>query len=163
MGVSSSAVASEVELLEGPPPSANLLAEKLFAAEPGIARTRSVYIDSKRVVPKAVGMLIQFDLNSAVIRPESKAHLDSVGQMMRLERVLEKKLRVEGHADASGEAGHNQELSQRRAEAVAQYLVRSHQINPDRLTVVGRGEAQPLQNRNPYDAKNRRVQFRALN
>lgn len=49
-------------------------------------------------------------------------------------------LRVEGHADVAGSSAHNYDLSRRRAEGVARYLV-ERGIRPDRLQVIGSGEA----------------------
>ena len=68
------------------------------------------------------------------------------------------KLQVEGHTDALGSEDYNLALSQRRAVAVASYLVERQGIEPSRLVVVGRGEEAPL-TENAFDPRNRRVQF----
>ena len=70
------------------------------------------------------------------------------------------KLRVEGHTDARGSADTNRRLSDDRAASVLDYLVRTG-IDPARLTSVGLGEDQPVDDRNVAEAweVNRRVEF----
>jgi len=68
------------------------------------------------------------------------------------------KLQVEGHTDALGSDAYNLDLSQRRAAAVANYLVDRQGIEATRLVVLGMGEGAPLVE-NGYDPRNRRVQF----
>jgi outer membrane protein OmpA-like peptidoglycan-associated protein len=67
-------------------------------------------------------------------------------------------LLIEGHTDALGPDRYNFELSERRAIAVARYLVVHHGIAPERLQVAGKGKSEPLLS-DPYDPRNRRVQF----
>jgi outer membrane protein OmpA-like peptidoglycan-associated protein len=67
-------------------------------------------------------------------------------------------LLIEGHTDALGSDRYNLELSERRAIAVARYLVVHHGIAPERLQVAGKGKSEPLLS-DPYDPRNRRVQF----
>jgi OOP family OmpA-OmpF porin len=70
-------------------------------------------------------------------------------------------LLIKGHTDASGSDSYNQVLSEHRAAAVQDYLVRSYRIDPARVVAQGRGEAEPL-TENPYDGKNRRVEFERI-
>jgi OmpA-OmpF porin, OOP family len=104
----------------------------------------------------AVGFRINFALNSAVIPTAYEAYIDRIGELMRQEPGLA--LQIEGHTDATGPDQYNLELSERRAIAVARYLVVRHGVDPERLQVAGKGKGQPLLE-NPYDARNRRVQF----
>ena len=71
-----------------------------------------------------------------------------------------KRIRIEGHTDDVGGHKKNQELSQLRAEAVRNYLIKKG-IEPDRLQAIGYGDTRPLDNRktNEARAKNRRVEF----
>ena len=77
-----------------------------------------------------------------------KAHPD-------LSRII-----VEGHADKGGWGPYNEELSERRARAVAEALVEAG-VPADRLRIEGRGEKDPAETGYSSDAlaKNRRVQF----
>jgi OOP family OmpA-OmpF porin len=104
----------------------------------------------------AVGFRINFALNSAVVPAPYEPHIDRIGELMRQEPEL--KLMVEGHTDALGSDQYNVELSERRAVSVARYLVVRHGIEPDRLRIAGKGKTEPLL-ANPYNPRNRRVQF----
>ena len=107
--------------------------------------------------PQAFGFRINFALNSAEIPAESASYIDAVGALMKEDPNLG--LTVEGHTDASGSLSYNMLLSQRRAVSVGEYLVRVHQIDPKRITVDGKGPTAPLA-ANPYDGRNRRVEFK---
>jgi len=117
-----------------------------------------------RQSPSGFGFPINFGFDSAEVLPNSRPYLDKVGEMMRLPSVADKAIVIEGHTDASGSAGYNKRLSEQRALAVKQYLVEQHDISPQRLIVVGKGESELLPERSPRDSLNRRVQFhRAVN
>jgi outer membrane protein OmpA-like peptidoglycan-associated protein len=107
--------------------------------------------------PQAFGFRINFALNSAEIPAESASYIDAVGALMKEDPTLG--LTVEGHTDATGSLPYNMLLSQRRAVSVGEYLVRVHQIDPKRITVDGKGPTAPLA-ANPYDGRNRRVEFK---
>ncbi|KAA0580059.1 OmpA family protein [Azospirillum sp. Sh1] len=111
----------------------------------------------QEAAPQAFGFRINFALNSAEIPAESASYIDSVGALMKEDPNLG--LTVEGHTDASGSLAYNMLLSQRRAVSVGEYLVRVHQIDPKRITVDGKGPTEPLA-ANPYDGRNRRVEFK---
>ena len=107
---------------------------------------------------------INFDTAKWTIRPESFAVLDEIGGIL----IQWPDLRVEigGHTDARGSDAMNQTLSEKRANAVREYLI-SHfpQINAAQYTAAGYGEKQPIaDNTTPTGlAKNRRVEFKVLN
>lgn len=79
--------------------------------------------------------------------------------MLNLDEMVDKKLTVEGHTDSIGSEEYNMELSVRRANSVKDYLVETHDINPDRLEANGAGESKLIDPLNPKAALNRRVQF----
>jgi OOP family OmpA-OmpF porin len=99
---------------------------------------------------------VNFDTNSANLRPESGAILD--GAVAALNQNASVYVRIEGHTDNRGSAEHNKSLSQRRAQSVLTYLV-SKGIDGGRLSAVGYGEATPIAaNDSPENMfKNRRV------
>ncbi len=106
-------------------------------------------------------LYIQFDYDKAVIRPEYFRHLDVVGKVLR--RSSESTAVVEGHADrkATSDVKYNQDLSERRAKAVVDYLHEKGGVSRDRLTPKGFGFTRP---RAPNDPKvgnpvNRRVEI----
>jgi outer membrane protein OmpA-like peptidoglycan-associated protein len=110
----------------------------------------------KAGVADAVGFRINFALNSVIIPSAYEPYIDRIGELMRQEPTLA--LLVEGHTDALGSDKYNVDLSERRAVAVARYLVVRHGIDPERLRVAGKGKSEPLLH-DPYDPRNRRVQF----
>ncbi len=103
-----------------------------------------------------VGFRINFALNSDVVPQTAYAFVDRIGELLREEPQV--RLQVEGHTDALGSDEYNRLLSMRRAASVANHLVQRHGIDPTRLVVLGKGEAEPLAE-NPFDGGNRRVQF----
>jgi OOP family OmpA-OmpF porin len=103
-----------------------------------------------------VGFRINFALDSANLPNTAFAFIDRMAEL--LQQAPEVKLQVEGHTDALGTAEYNQGLSERRAAAVAEYLVDHCGIPAERLVVRGKGMNEPL-TRDPYDGQNRRVQF----
>jgi len=112
--------------------------------------------------PRTFGLLINFAFNSSNVSPESRPYLDEVGKMLQFEKLADKKILIEGHADAKGNAYYNKVLSLKRAEAIKRYLVQYHGISNARLFTEGKGEADLLAGKSPYDPLNRRVQFYAV-
>jgi outer membrane protein OmpA-like peptidoglycan-associated protein len=101
---------------------------------------------------------ILFDLNSAVIRSESKPVLDEVLNMLNTEPAW--KLTIEGHTDSTGSADYNQTLSLLRAESVKNYLVAAG-ISAERLQTRGFGSSKPVADNSSElgRAQNRRVEL----
>jgi outer membrane protein OmpA-like peptidoglycan-associated protein len=104
----------------------------------------------------SVGYRINFALNSDVVPQSAYDFVERVGELMREEPDI--RLQIEGHTDATGSDDYNLDLSRRRAMAVATYLVERQGIEAERLLIVGFGKTRPLIE-NPYDGRNRRVQF----
>jgi OmpA-OmpF porin, OOP family len=108
---------------------------------------------------KGIGLPIQFEYNSAAISNESDAFLDQVGKMLKMEKLANAKLLIEGNTDAYGSAEYNKILSRERAMSVKNYLIDRYNIMPNRLIVAGNGKNRPLKNTDPFDPLNRRVEF----
>ncbi|KIG16616.1 putative outer membrane lipoprotein [Enhygromyxa salina] len=106
---------------------------------------------------------IQFDYNKAQIRPESDELLAEVAKVIN-ETPRIKKLRVEGHASAEGDHDYNVELSQRRAKAVLDHLVKRGKVDPARLESEGYGPDRPIADNETEAGReaNRRVEFTIL-
>lgn len=105
---------------------------------------------------------VYFEYNKDVIKGESYPLLDEVANTIRSNPQLGR-IEVAGHTDSDGSDTYNQHLSQRRAQAVVDYLV-AKGVPRDRLVAVGYGESDPVvPNSSPENkAKNRRVQFNIL-
>ncbi|MCX5742766.1 MAG: OmpA family protein [Proteobacteria bacterium] len=102
-----------------------------------------------------------FAWDRAEIKPASFALLDDVVKALQDNAALH--IQIEGHTDTSGDATHNQQLSERRAASVRDYLT-SHRIAGDRLVAKGFGPSVPLET-NATSAgreRNRRVEFVVL-
>jgi outer membrane protein OmpA-like peptidoglycan-associated protein len=101
---------------------------------------------------------ILFDVNKATIRPESMGVINEIVKMMKAHEDL--KLRIEGHTDSDGEKSFNQELSEKRAQAVKDLLVESG-IASSRFKTKGYGESKPVADNSTPEGKanNRRVEF----
>lgn len=153
IGVSAPARADDVRIVTGEV-SPEELAEMLFTERP---RTRSLQFTA----PPTVAFMVQFGFDSAEILPESRPQLDALGNMLKIEKISDKSLRIEGHTDSIGSAAYNQMLSERRARAVARYLSNAHGVAESRLITTGKGEGKPLDGKDPSDAMNRRVQFQS--
>ncbi|KFE67309.1 Outer membrane protein A precursor [Hyalangium minutum] len=119
-------------------------------------------------LPKAVqrftGVItgLQFAAGSDRIQATSYALLDQAVKVLK--QYPDVRLEISGHTSSDGNAQANQELPQRRAEAVRKYLL-SKGIEASRVTAQGFGSSRPLM---PNEArsgreKNRRIEFRVIN
>ena len=102
---------------------------------------------------------VNFHHDSARLTDGSMAKLDDAVRI--LVRHPELVVEIAGHTDSQGAADYNQDLSQRRANAVRDYLIK-HGANAARLTAMGYGEAEPVADNGTRDgrAMNRRVELR---
>ncbi len=101
-----------------------------------------------------------FDLNKAVIRDEAKPALDQLAEAMKSPRYAAWSVEVQGHCDRSGPRKFNERLSQKRADAVREYLV-ARGVAADRLIAKGYAWDHPrYPNDREHRALNRRVEFR---
>lgn len=83
---------------------------------------------------------VSFDFNSDVIKPAFKGTLDKLAQVLgKYDRTV---VHVIGHTDSVGSDAYNQQLSERRANAVANYLI-SQGVVTERVRTEGRGESEP--------------------
>lgn len=103
-----------------------------------------------------------FESKSYEIAPESAPELDRLAEIVKENPDVE--IRIEGHTDNVGKKKDNLILSEKRAQAVAEYLSKKHSISAQRIQTVGFGDKVPL-NQNDTEEnrrKNRRVNFTIL-
>lgn len=103
---------------------------------------------------------IYFDIDKATFRTESYDELNKLDRMMEQNPAI--KVEISGHTDNSGPADYNMRLSQKRAEAVKDFLL-SKGIDARRITAVGYGETRPLVSNDDETGGreiNRRVEFK---
>jgi outer membrane protein OmpA-like peptidoglycan-associated protein len=144
-------VAAEEDGLEGLPPRTRSL--------------RNLTVEAADATPAAkpsLSLLIQFDFNSAKVKPESQQALSNLAQALQSKELVDAKFAVEGHTDAKGRADYNLKLSQQRADAVRAFLA-SNGVVDARLQAVGKGSSELANSADPLAAENRRVRIVNLN
>jgi outer membrane protein OmpA-like peptidoglycan-associated protein len=101
---------------------------------------------------------ILFDLDSAELRPESRATLRDLADNFK--RYPDEIIDVEGHTDSSGTTEHNQGLSERRADSVRVFLV-DNGVPSRSVTAAGYGETRPKSSNSTPEGRqlNRRVEI----
>ncbi len=97
-----------------------------------------------------------FDFDKAVVKPAGKKSIDEAIDKMKgidVEMII-----ATGHTDSIGTDAYNQKLSERRANAVKEYMV-SKGVPAAKITTLGKGETQPVATNKTAEgrAKNRRV------
>ena len=102
---------------------------------------------------------VSFDHNSDQIRPGLYKELDRIAQIMI--KYPQTSILVEGFTDSTGSEAYNQQLSERRARNVSNYLIQRG-VAAQRITSVGYGESQPIATNATEAGRqlNRRVEIR---
>ena len=145
-------------------PSTQQMIEQLKAA-PSAPKTRGLRnlsvetsTESAVVQRPSLSLMIQFDFDSAKIRPESQQALMNLSSALKAQELSGANFAVEGHTDAKGIADYNVKLSKLRADAVQHFLVQQG-VSPSRLVASGKGSSQLANTADPLAAENRRVRI----
>jgi outer membrane protein OmpA-like peptidoglycan-associated protein len=103
---------------------------------------------------------IQFEVNKAIIKEESFSLLHDIGEVIKKNPQV-KKISIEGHASAEGDAKRNKKLSDERSKAVMEFLVKKEGIEAARMSAKGWGVEKPIAGNDTEEGreKNRRVEF----
>lgn len=138
--------------------------EKVFlekAPAPAPAKAVVAPQPAPAVTERVVLRGINFDFDKAVVKPEFAPVLDVAAGILKERPAL--KVVVEGHTCNIGTDAYNQKLSERRAKAVKDYLVKKG-VRADNLETVGYGEMQPMADNKTKSGRelNRRVEFKIL-
>jgi len=135
---------------------ARIAADKRAAdALAALAKLAAVKDEPRGMVITLSGSVL-FASNKAILLPEAQTRLDQVAAVLLTTR--ERNLTIEGHTDSQGSDSFNMDLSQRRADAVRNYLVqRGYQA--DRMQAHGLGKGRPIADNASAEgrANNRRV------
>lgn len=104
-----------------------------------------------------ISLKVNFAFDSEEIESYYSPDIQAVADFMREYPLT--RVEIEGHTDSDGSSRYNQNLSQRRSQAVALLLVNEFNVPVERVTAVGYGEERPLfaNNSEANKAKNRRV------
>lgn len=106
---------------------------------------------------------VNFKVNSAVLSPEAKAKLDAIAQASTSLKGYF--IEITGFASSEGSTAHNKALSQRRARAVIDYMIETHNIPLRRIgQSYGYGELQAVADNTTREGReqNRRVEVKLL-
>ena len=122
-----------------------------------IAKPKRVEVQDNRIV---INEKIQFDFNKATIKPESDSLMQEIINVIK-ENPHIKKLAIEGHTSSEGSDKYNLKLSDKRAKAVMDYLVKKGELPKEMFTAKGFGEGKPIAEESTEEGKekNRRVEF----
>jgi outer membrane protein OmpA-like peptidoglycan-associated protein len=105
-----------------------------------------------------IDLEINFDYNSAQINAKSLPSVQALGRALTSADLKGSTFVVAGHTDAAGGEAFNQDLSERRAEAIKRYLVDKYGITGSDLVTVGYGKSKLKDPNQPLAEANRRVQ-----
>src|SRR6476620_2876293 len=105
-----------------------------------------------------IDLEINFEYNSAVIGSKAMPQITELGKALTSEDLKGRTFIFAGFTDAKGSETYNQGLSERRADAVKQFLSEKYGIAAANLVTVGYGQSQLKDAANPFAAENRRVQ-----
>ncbi|WP_188197685.1 OmpA family protein [Nonomuraea sp. SYSU D8015] len=156
--------AAEVPAVEVPAievPAVEIPAAELKAYEIG----KSEVLEGDGSIAFSITTDVLFDFDSATIKPAAAAELRRIARQIEGRAEARATINVEGHTDAKGDDSHNQPLSARRAQAVAEWLATEGGLARSRLKARGYGETKPVAPNTKADgsdnpagrAKNRRV------
>lgn len=127
-------------------------------------QTRSLSLGERQEIadiaankPK-IDLEIHFDYNSAEIAKGSTQAVQELGKALSDASMKGSTFVVAGHTDAIGSEAYNQDLSERRADTIKNYLVEHYGLNGSDLVTVGYGKSRPKDPSAPMDPTNRRVQ-----
>ena len=116
----------------------------ILASEPQVEEKVKEQVLVAAVEPKVVVLALEdihFDFDQSTLKPEAKTILKRNIQLLKENPRAQ--IRVAGYTSAAGTEDYNQKLSERRANAIRDYLVSEGVIESDRLSTIGYGETYP--------------------
>jgi outer membrane protein OmpA-like peptidoglycan-associated protein len=126
--------------------------------------TRSLTLDERQELATiaedklSIDVEIDFDYNSAQIGATATPGITALGKALSSPQLANGTFMLAGHTDGKGGDAFNQELSERRADAVKQFLIARYKLPANNLIAVGYGKSMLKNKDNPFAAENRRVQ-----
>ena len=106
----------------------------------------------------AIDLEITFDYDSANISKKARPAVEALGKALSSSELKGSTFVVAGHTDGVGGEAYNQDLSERRADAIKRYLTETYGLAGADLVTVGYGKSKPKNAATPLDPANRRVQ-----
>lgn len=153
------ALVPHTEVVSAAPQTAEQsVSNSLTASQTALGSIDPNNVDVNALVKALNLQIINFASGSSEIPADNKAILDQAATL--LNKVTSVKLNVGGHTDSTGNAAANKALSQRRAQAVVDYLV-SKGVDASKLVAEGHGSENPVAENTTEEGrfKNRRIEF----
>jgi outer membrane protein OmpA-like peptidoglycan-associated protein len=130
------------------------------AKDAKLGASRAICFDDesncKTAAPKPFDLMVNFEFDSDHLTSAAQTNLGEFAQALHDPQLKGQKFGIDGFTDATGTEAYNQNLSERRAEAVVSYLS-SHGIDRASLIAKGFGPTKPRA-ADPFDPVNRRVE-----
>lgn len=120
-----------------------------------------IYLDKVKKGSVAVLQNIFFDFNQYTLKDKSRTELEKITRFLKDNPAL--KVEIGGHTDNVGSVAYNQQLSEKRAQAVNKYL-QQNGISSNRLVAKGYGQERPVADNKTEEGKqlNRRIEFKLI-
>jgi outer membrane protein OmpA-like peptidoglycan-associated protein len=115
-------------------------------------------LDQNKDLPK-INLTIEFEYNSDRPTPVGEKQLVALAEALKDPSLKSFRYLLAGHTDARGSDDYNQRLSERRAQAVQQYLINTIKFEGARLSTVGFGKTRLIDTGDPASPRNRRVEI----
>jgi outer membrane protein OmpA-like peptidoglycan-associated protein len=130
-----------------------------FAQGQGAARPgEREKLGTVAAVKPQIDLPMEFDRNSDVLHGQALENANSLGRALSDPSMRGQTFVIAGHTDARGSDALNQKLSERRADALKQFLVRTYGLPAANLITVGYGKTRLKNPNDPEGQENRRVQ-----
>jgi outer membrane protein OmpA-like peptidoglycan-associated protein len=141
----------------GPPSLRRSAPRNLAVSSSASARSTAAARPPAAGPGQRINLAVTFVTGSAELTPAARASAQIFAESLLRPQLLNMRFEINGHTDTVGRRDRNLDLSQRRAQSVADFLVRAG-VSPDRLVVHGYGPDRPLPGTRGTNSQNRRVE-----
>jgi outer membrane protein OmpA-like peptidoglycan-associated protein len=154
-----------VRSLTTTPADVSRTADRQFIDSIKNRQTRSLTLDEREHIATiakdrpSVDVEVNFDYNSAKVGPSAVPSVTALGKALTSPELQGGTFVLAGHTDAKGSLPSNQDLSEKRADAIKRYLIDNFHIPSANLVTVGYGKTKLKNETEPFAATNRRVQI----
>jgi outer membrane protein OmpA-like peptidoglycan-associated protein len=161
--LASAAMAADSTSFMGKKPNAQELINALTPAPTakmrGLAPTGAGQTAGPAAAQPSASLDVKFGFNSASLTADAEETLSELGKALKSDQLTKSAFSIVGHTDAKGSLNYNRKLSEKRAQAVKDFLTAKFGIEPGRLDVTGKGPTALLDPKNPESGVNRRVEI----
>jgi len=154
-----------LRILTTTPADVSRTADRQFIDSIKNRATRSLTLDEREHIATiakerpSVDIEVNFDYNSAKVGPSAMPSVTALGKALTSPELQGGTFVLAGHTDAKGSLPSNQDLSEKRADAIKRYLIDNFHIPASNLVTVGYGKTKLKNEADPFAATNRRVQI----